>query len=289
MAVNWKQTEQNQLLEEIDIINARIKNINEQLNIINSDIKDLQDKTYYDLLTVNELEVTQTNTTSLNVSGECTTHDISADDLNAINGTFSESISAQTITCEDISATNDILCLGTIGATSASTNLTNYIFSIVYPIGSILTLISPLYNITGAYRTTPLTSQDVRYSFRGCEFQFISDKRFLYNAGLAQNGSNYEEDVTTAETGGSLTHDHKYGLRFGFWWSCMLGNSHDDIAFYDSNTWTNATKIGSTTLSYHPENYSNSGSIDLYQKLAHTSSTETLPPYRRVYMYIRTA
>lgn len=87
------------------------------------------------------------------------------------------------------------------------------------------------------------------------------------------------------ETGGSKTHTHTYGIRYGEYY----GTVGAPIKLYNNGSWQNSTTSGNDTYSHTTTTGTASGSIVNYQGTASTTSGSNLQPYITCYMYKRTA
>ena len=152
-------------------------------------------------------------------------------------------------------------------------NLTSTILNTIYPIGSLYTSFN---NINPA-------------SIIGGTWIQIKDC-FLISAG----GS-----YAVGTSGGSINHTHNYGLQFGGFYTDTIieADSNAGVLKYDSSgniTLQNAgTSIGSYTAKINGGCTANHGSEEKsmahYRMIGDTSYTSSLPPYKAIYMWQRTA
>lgn len=175
---NWKQSAEAIETDQEQKIDDNTKRIN-----------DLETKTHYPMLNIDDLETEDAYITTLNVASVSNLHDVSADDVNCIN-------------CD---------VAGTLNAESVSDELINTLFKAIYPIGSI-------YVSTISYDPKPISSVFDTWTFdlHGCTFEMIKDTRFIRNVGYyvqASTGGRYslELDLSPMSTGGSETHTHTTG------------------------------------------------------------------------------
>ena len=129
--------------------------------------------------------------------------------------------------------------------------------------------------------------------------------------GIHQSGSNYAGHRYTGSvflqpprhlltysagsTGGSSTHQHKYGFQYGGYYRdiALEQNGNSGLLNYSNSSDFSLTGGGSSAGSYTAEinNGSESAmkttSMSHYRMTANTSATSTLPPYLAVYVWKR--
>lgn len=138
-----------------------------------------------------------------------------------------------------------------------------------YPVGSVYISVN---------NTNPTT-------YFGGTWEQIKD-RFLLCC-----GSTY----SAGSTGGSTTHQHKYGFQYGGYYRdvALEQNGNSGLLNYSNSSDFSLTGGGSSAGSYTAEinNGSESAmkstSMSHYRMTANTSATSTLPPYLAVYVWKR--
>lgn len=138
-----------------------------------------------------------------------------------------------------------------------------------YPVGSVYISVN---------NTNPTT-------YFGGTWEQIQD-RFLLCC-----GSTY----AAGSTGGSTTHQHKYGFQYGGFYRdvALEQNGNSGLLNYSNSSDFSLTGGGSSAGSYTAEinNGSESAmkstSMSHYRMTANTSATSTLPPYLAVYVWKR--
>ena len=121
----------------------------------------------------------------------------------------------------------------------------------------------------------------------GGEWEQLKD-RFLLGAG---------DTYTAGSTGGSTTHQHKYGFQYGGYYSSTSIESNANaglLDYFDASSFS-ITGGGNLVASYTAQINNNATtsnkniSMEHHRIIANTSATSTLPPYITVYMWKRTA
>ena len=100
---------------------------------------------------------------------------------------------------------------------------------------------------------------------------------------------------SAGSTGGSSTHQHKYGFQYGGYYRdiALEQNGNSGLLNYSNSSDFSLTGGGSSAGSYTAEinNGSESAmkttSMSHYRMTANTSATSTLPPYLAVYVWKR--
>ena len=161
----------------------------------------------------------------------------------------------------------------------------NDFFKEMYPVGAIYVSMTPLSNISGATRTSELTSSTITYSWNGCIFEYISDRTFLYSAGTLETTTEglttYEEDTTAAATGGEAEHKlipeempkHKHNIGG----QCV--NPDNGVS----------SQYGNYPVRLYNDKAFNWSTIDglSCSNIGESKPHNNLPPYQTVFMYKR--
>ena len=140
----------------------------------------------------------------------------------------------------------------------------------------------PYYPVGSVYISVNNTNPSTYF---GGSWEQIKDKFLLCC------GSTY----SAGSTGGSTTHQHKYGFQYGGYYRdvALEQNGNSGLLNYSNSSDFSLTGGGSSAGSYTAEinNGSESSmkstSMSHYRMTANTSATSTLPPYLAVYVWKR--
>ena len=144
---------------------------------------------------------------------------------------------------------------------------------------SISAIIDVIYPVGSYYETTD-TTFDPNQAWGGTWVEDTAGRMLV-----AQDTSTFS---TVGGTGGSETHNHKYGLKYGEYWGYFSTNPK--LLNGSETSWLAATQVTSeywngTTAMTGSSNKSNT----TYSIVANTTDGSTLPPYTVVKRWHRTA
>ncbi len=156
------------------------------------------------------------------------------------------------------------------------TNLETNFLDKVYPVGSIF------------ISTSLSTTSQVANTLGGTWIAYGTGRTLV---GIDTSQTEFD---TIEETGGSMTHQHIYGIQTLDYWAAQIFDVSNTGALQNGN----GAAVGWTYSSNsYPATANNSigggvlyfSSLSSYRSIANTSATSSLQPYITVYMYKRTA
>ena len=114
-----------------------------------------------------------------------------------------------------------------------------------------------------------------------------------YGQGRTLISANSTYPINT--TGGSASHQHKYGLQYGAFWGAVSLENDPNAGLLNYSDGTNYTIINSsskilevaTNANKSVDSGNKSLTVGHFKIIANTSATSSLPPYISVYMYKR--
>ena len=147
---------------------------------------------------------------------------------------------------------------------SIGVTLRNSILNLIYPIGSV-------------YITRTQTSNPS---------EIFGFGTWMPIQGYFLRAQNSNE--TLGSTGGELTHAHTYGIKYCGWYSEVHATHGDTLELRnDGNSWKHATNLGMTQIMHNGYGQGR-GDATIFEIIANTSSTSSLPPYMNVCIWYRT-
>ena len=169
------------------------------------------------------------------------------------------------------------------------TAILSLVFPIIYPVGSIYTTSTAPANMPNVVFNS--SSGIVQCNMYGCFFDLIPGHKFLKNIyWYFDKSGNFVALDNYGAQGGSETHGHTYGVKYGGWYSELHGcNGGDFINLYDNGGWggklQNVGSVNATSWYASSETHN----MAVYTATATTEVVKTLPPYYCVWMWMRSA
>ena len=151
----------------------------------------------------------------------------------------------------------------TTAASALGSDLQKAIIDLVYPIGS--------------YYITQTAGFDPNVSFGGSWTRVLS--RFLYAT---------SNDSLLGTEGGDVNHQHQYGIAHSAWYGNVSGYGGDAMRILNNGSWTDIASHGTLTVGT-PNGRQNIGGVQALYNSYNTTSNGSLPPWRRVAVWYRTA
>lgn len=144
---------------------------------------------------------------------------------------------------------------------------------------SISAIIDVIYPV-GSYYETSDTTFDPNQSWGG-----TWSKDSTGEVLISQDSGTFN---TVGATGGSETHNHQYGMKYGEWWGNLCTNPK--LINGNTSTWLGGSQVSAENWnSSNAQSGGSTKSMTTYSIVANTTDGSTLPPYKVVVRWHRTA